>query len=201
MIVTGHLGNWELASAKIAESGVPISLVYRDLDRPVLDRVLRETRRSETFVDGDPGSAENLELIPLGRAGLRVARALRQGRAVLALIDQNARRSEGVFVSFFGRPACTRGGPLVLAARLEAPVLFASMRRNPDRRTHLLTFGSPFELEVATTESGDDDVLERNLQRVTTRLENAIRAEPAQWIWTHRRWRTQPDRRTEAGEE
>lgn len=204
MIVTGHLGNWELACAKIAASGIPVSLVYRDLDRPILDRLLLETRGSSPIGDRPSEDVGTLESIPMGRAGLRVARALREGRAVLALIDQNARRNEGLFVSFFGRPASTRPGPLVLAARLEVPVLFATMRRAPDRRSHHLSFEKPLDLEVGTIGSDDGEaLLRRNLQRVTRRLERAIRAEPSQWIWTHRRWRTRPvsGKRVEGGVE
>ena len=129
-----------------------------------------------------------MQLIPMGgRAGVQFVRALEAGRHALAMLDQRARRDEGLEVAFFGHPARTRFGPLKLAERAGAPVLIALPRRHPDGRGHTLTIHPPLRLETGST--GDEEVLRRNLQRVTTEIEKGIREAPGQWVWTHRRWR------------
>jgi KDO2-lipid IV(A) lauroyltransferase len=209
LIVTAHLGNWELACAKIASLRIPVSVVYRGVGIPALDDSLFALRRGEKVsapgsmnsapgsMNSAPGSMNSadgggsVEGIPMGpRAGIRVARALSEGRKVLVLLDQNARRQEGVFVDFFGRPACTRSGPLSLSDLREVPVLPAFVHRDPDGRRHRLQIHPALQLESGA--SDDEEALRRNVQRVTAVIEKEIRVSPGQWIWTHRRWRTQP---------
>lgn len=186
LVVTAHLGNWELACAKVAAMGLPVSVVYRGLRSPVLDDALFRLRaRAGTEPGGTP-----VEQIQLGRAGLPVARALAAGRKVLVLLDQNADREEGVFVPFFGEPACTRAGPIVLAAQRGVPVVPAFIRREAGGRRHRLEILPALELEPGAAD--DEAVLRRNVARVTRVIEDAIRRDPGQWIWLHRRWRTRP---------
>ncbi|MEZ4332321.1 MAG: lysophospholipid acyltransferase family protein [Myxococcota bacterium] len=186
LIVSAHLGNWELACARAAALGIPLSIVYRPQRSAAIDRLLAELRlRSGREPGGVP-----VELIPRGRAGLAAVRALRRGRAVLVLLDQDARREEGEFVTFFGRPACTRSAPIALAALRGVPVVTAFSRRLPDGRCHRLELGGALPLEPGAEE--DPEILRRNVQRATDAIEAAIRVDPGQWIWTHRRWRTQP---------
>ncbi len=186
LVVCAHLGNWELACAKVAALGVPITLVYRAPRQPVLDRLLLALRAR---AGSEPGGVP-AELIPMGRAGLPVLRALEAGRNVLVMLDQNARREEGVFVPFFGRPACTRSGPLALAALRGHPVVPAFIHREPDGLGHRLVIEPPLALEPGAADDGE--ALRRNVERATQAIERAVRAWPGQWIWTHRRWRTQP---------
>jgi KDO2-lipid IV(A) lauroyltransferase len=187
LIVTAHLGNWELACAKAAALGIPISVVYRGLHQPAFDRAMLGLRELALETSGEQPM---IEQIPMGRAGIPVIRALEAGRKVVVLLDQDARREEGVFVSFFGHTASTRYGPLVLAAGRGVPLLMVFVRRDPDGRTHRLRFHPALQLESGP--SDDQEVLRRNVQRVTAVIEKEIRASPGQWIWTHRRWRTQP---------
>jgi KDO2-lipid IV(A) lauroyltransferase len=189
LIVTAHFGNWELAGAKAAAVGIPISVVYRSLRSPALDSALRVVREG-TGVSSS-GDEEVLEQIPMGRAGIRVVRALDAGRKVVVLLDQDARRQEGLDVSFFGRPASTRYGPIALAALRDVPVLPAFIHRQPDGISHVFQIHPALQLEPGS--SDDENVLRRNLQRVTDVIEQEIRASPGQWIWTHRRWRTRSD--------
>jgi len=187
VMVTAHCGNWELACAKVASMGIPMSVVYRNLRQPALDEMLLGIRGAG---QRSAEEASRLEQIPMGRAGIRFVRALDAGRKVLVLLDQDARPEEGVFVSFFDRPASTRGGPLALAALRGVPVLPAFVRRSPDGRTHSLRIQAALQLEDGA--SDEEEVLRRNVQRVTAVIEKEIRESPGQWIWTHRRWRTQP---------
>ena len=193
ILVGPHLGNWEIGAAKLAEEGVPVSAVYRGMRQPAVERAILRVRAGAT----PEATRDPIEQIPMGgRAGVRFVRALRKGRHILALLDQHARDDEGLQVDFFGRPAATRTGPLKLAERVGAPVLLAFARRDPDERGHCLKIHPPLQLEPGA--SDDEEVLRRNLQRITTAFEREIRATPGQWIWTHRRWRDRP--RPEASE-
>ena len=176
-----------MACAKVAALGIPISVVYRELRQPILSRLLVGLRAKAERTDQ---GVSLLEQIPMGQAGIRFVRALDAGRKVLVLLDQDARREEGVFVSFFGRKACTRSGPLALASLRGVPVLPAFVRREADGQNHRLEIHPPLQLEVGA--SDDEEVLRRNVQRATAVIEREIRESPGQWIWTHRRWRTQP---------
>jgi KDO2-lipid IV(A) lauroyltransferase len=187
LIVTAHFGNWELACAKVAAIGIPLSVVYRGLSQPALDRAMLGLRDAGS---DRPDGAAVIDQIPMGRAGIRLVRALEAGRKVVVLLDQDARREEGVFVSFFGRSASTRYGPIALATQRGVPILPVFVRRDPDGRTHRLQIQPALQLEPGS--SDDEDVLRRNVQLAAAAIENEIRSCPGQWIWTHRRWRTQP---------
>ena len=190
VVIGAHLGNWELAAAKLATLGLPFSLVYRGVKQPALERAIREIRNVR---EQDPANEfDRLDPIPMGaRAGVDFVRALRSGRHVLVALDQHARSTEGLVVDFFGQPARTRHGPVKLAGRVGAQILFAFPRRDPDGRAHRLTIRPALQLEPGSAD--DDNVLRRNLERVTAQIESEIRASPEQWIWTHRRWRVAPD--------
>ena len=115
-------------------------------------------------------------------------RALKQNGILGILIDQNVDWYEGVFVDYFGRPACTTDGLALLALHTEAPVLPGYMVRLPDGR-YRLVFGP--EVEVIRTGDRDADIL-ANTQRFTKVIEQIVRRYPDQWLWVHQRWKTQP---------
>lgn len=185
LVVSAHCGNWELGGVRVASLGIPLAAVFRGLDHPVLDAALLSIRR------GAGSAPADYQQIRMGRAGLALVRALKAGRKVVVLLDQNASREEGVFVPFFGRPACVRTGPLKLAMRAGAPILVACSRRNSTGGGHRLRIHAPVWVP---TDSGMGNAAVRSCaERVTALIEAEIREDPTQWIWTHRRWRTQPD--------
>jgi KDO2-lipid IV(A) lauroyltransferase len=187
LVVTAHLGNWELACAKMASMGLAISAVYRGLREPVLDRALLELRGRAR---GAKGVGSEVQQIRMGHAGLPVVRALEAGRKVVVVLDQDADREEGVFVSFFGRPASTRSGAIELAMMRGIPVVPVFIVRSESGRTHHIEIGPAMALEAGAHDDAERVI--RNVQRVTDAIERAIRRAPGQWVWTHRRWRTQP---------
>jgi KDO2-lipid IV(A) lauroyltransferase len=138
------------------------------------------------------GSAPiDYQQIRMGRAGIALVRALKAGRKVVVLLDQNAAREEGVFVPFFGRPACVRKGPLQLAMRAGAPILVAFQHRNSIGGGHLVRIHAP--VWVASDSGTGPDAVRSCAEKITALIESEIRKDPTQWIWTHGRWRTQPD--------
>ena len=124
LVLTAHYGNWELLAAAHGLTGLPLSFVIRPLDHPVLDELAARFRRRS-----------GAELIVKRQAVREVLQALRRGRMVGILLDQNATRAEGVFVPFFGVAASTSKGLAVLALRTEAPVVPVFLRRTPQGRS------------------------------------------------------------------
>jgi Kdo2-lipid IVA lauroyltransferase/acyltransferase len=173
LLLTAHYGNWELLAASHALSVFSLSVVVRPLDDPVIDRVVERFRRRS-----------GVELITK-RRGLRdILEALRRGRMVGILLDQNAARSEGVFAPFFGVPASTSKALAVISLRTGAPVVPVFIRRVEGQR-HRVEVGQ----SVPVPPTGDVVDYTAAFNRA---IEAAIRRAPEQWFWMHNRWRTQP---------
>ena len=170
LFATGHLGNWELSAYAHALLTEPMQIVVRPLDNTQLDRFVAARRA----LSGN-GVIERKDFA----RGL--LRALKNNEAVGILVDQNALDSEGVFVDFFGRPACTSPVFARVAAHSGATVLpgFAVWRQN----RFVLKFYPPLDL------TGDAVA---DTQIIQHAVERAIREHPDQWLWIHRRWKTQP---------
>lgn len=175
VIVTGHLGNWEIAGAYIA-AHIPFHAVSRRMQNPIFDAYLTRTRAKggmQMIWDGD---------------AVRVSpRVLRQNHAVAFLSDQDGLGLASTFVPFFGRPAKTPRGPAVFALRLNAPMVFGVSVRQPSGKYALI-------LEAVTAErTGDREKdVDALVLAFTQKLEAMIRKYPEQYFWHHRRWRRQP---------
>lgn len=184
IIFAGHLGNWEVGGAALAARGIPFDAVARSQENPIIDRLINEGR-----------ARLGMTIIPMGEATKGSLRSLRAGRVVALIADQDARQ-RGLFVPFFGRPASTFRGPALLAIRSGAPVFAAASTRRPDGRYRVQL------RRVPMPEVDDQARLEWELTaRLTAALEAAVREDPAQYLWHHRRWKTQaPARGVAAGE-
>ena len=176
ILVTGHLGNWELAGSFVAARGVPLEAVARRMQNPLFDRYLTETR-----------SQIGMVVVHDADAVRRTPRSLRDNRAVAFLADQGVLGLASTFVPFFGRPAKTPRGPAVFALRLEVPVVFGVAVRQPTGKYRLV-----FE-PVLVEDTGDRDRdVDAIVARYTATLERWVRRYPEQYFWHHRRWRRQP---------
>jgi len=175
MVVTGHLGNWELGGSYVAARGIPLEAVARRMENPLFDAYLNETRRRI-----------GMTVIHDADAVRRVPRAMREHHAVAFLVDQGAVGLASTWVPFFGRYAKTPRGPAVFALRLKTPLLFACSLRQPDGR-----FVIHFEpVPIETTGTLDADV-DRIVASYTSTLERWVRRAPEQYFWHHRRWKHQ----------
>jgi Kdo2-lipid IVA lauroyltransferase/acyltransferase len=175
IMVSGHLGNWELGGAYLAARGLPIDVVARHMNNPLFDGYLTTTRQriGMTVVHDD-------------EAVRRIPRSLRAGRAVAFLIDQGAAGLASAWVPFFGRLAKTPRGPAVFALRLGCPVVFGVALRQPSGRYQL-----SFEpIKVVDTGDREADV-DRIVVEYTNKLEHWVRRAPEQYLWHHRRWKHQ----------
>jgi len=176
LVLTAHLGNWELLSLAPALTGYPLTVVARALDSPALGAWADRLRRTA-----------GVEVVDKREALRPVLSALRRGHLVGVLLDQNTSRREGVFVPFFGRPASTSRSLALLALRTSTPVVPAFTRRLAPGR-HLITIQPALPLPPG---HGDPAVLALTA-RCTETIEDAVRANPEQWLWSHDRWRTRP---------
>lgn len=175
ILVTGHLGNWELGGAYLAARGLPIDAVARHMNNPLFDDYLTQTRQRI-----------GMTVVHDEQAVRRVPRSLRSGRAVAFLVDQGAIGLASTWVPFFGRYAKTPRGPAVFALRLGAPVVFGVALRRPSGR-YQLTFEP---IDVVETGDRESDV-DRIVAEYTSVLERWVRRAPEQYLWHHRRWKHQ----------
>ncbi len=178
LVLTAHLGNWELSALAHGLYGRPMHIVVRPLDNPRLDRLARRYR-----------TLSGNRIIEKTESPRRIFEALRANQAVGMLVDQNASREGGVFVRFFGKPACASTGLAKLALRTGAPVVPGFALWEEAQGRYVLRFWPP--VEITATGDADADV-QVNTQRMHTLLEGIIRQYPDQWLWIHRRWKTRP---------
>jgi KDO2-lipid IV(A) lauroyltransferase len=183
LMLTAHLGNWEYLTAAHRLMGFPLAVVVRPLDSPALDELAATIRRKT-----------GAELIDKRGALRPVLEALRRGRMVGILLDQNATRREGVFVPFFGRAASTSRSLALLALRTGTPIVPIFIRREGVGR-HRVVIEPPLPLPPAN--DLDQAVVELTA-RCTQTIEAAVRRAPEQWLWSHDRWRTRPPAATPA---
>jgi KDO2-lipid IV(A) lauroyltransferase len=174
LLLIGHFGNWEMMGLMSKVIGNPIIVLAKPMKKNQwVDRFITQIR-----------SASGLEVISTVNASRKVIRALSQNRVVGILIDQRAKRSEGIWADFFGRKAPTTPGLAVLAMKTGAPVLPVFMIRNGFQK-HRLIVKEPLEL-IHTGDIKKD--VEANTQLFNHTLESMIREYPDQWFWVHRRW-------------
>jgi len=178
---SGHVGNWELMARRIGRAGIPSATIAKETGDPKMTAVLERLRNEggfETLWREDPATARAM------------IRCFKQNKALGILIDQDT-RVQGVFVPFFGRPAFTPRAAGDLAVRFKAPVVVGYARRRGPRP------GDGHEVCVVDI-PWDEDAPDRDALAVkvtadcTAALEAAIRANPPEWVWMHRRWKRQP---------
>ena len=177
LIVSGHFANWEVMQITGAQYGVEGAIVYRPPNNPYVDHYICRARAKKGYV----------EQISKHKGVRRIFTLLRSGKAILLLADQKT--NEGIPVPFFGRDAMTTPVPAALALKLKVPVVIASNKRLGGAR-FAITVYPPLDF----TSSGDEEADIRALTTIINRkLEEIVRADPAQWLWIHRRWPTPRD--------
>jgi len=182
LVLTGHLGAWELSSFYHSLMGMPMGMVIRRLDNPLVDEFVNRIR----CLHGN-------RVIHKDDFARGLIASMRAGETVGILMDTNMTPPQGVFVPFFGVPACTASGMARIAEKTGAAVLPGFLLWEQREQKYVLHFGE--ELEIVHTEDAEQDVL-TNTATFTAAIERYVRQYPDQWLWMHRRWKTRP-----AGEE
>lgn len=182
ILVTGHLGNWELGNFLLGLLGVRTSAIARRLDNPHLHRFVKRfrVRTGQTILD----KKTDYE---------RIIAVLAEGGTLGVLADQDA-GARGPFVPFFGRPASTTKAVALLALEHRAPIIVLGV----------LKVGEPFRFRLFAEDvirpeeyDGRRDAVLAITARYTAALERLVRRDPTQYLWLHRRWKHQPRPRGE----
>jgi KDO2-lipid IV(A) lauroyltransferase len=177
VLVTGHVGNWEIGGAAFAARGFPIDVVAKGMANRRFEEALNANRERL-----------GMRVVDMTRAHRQGPRSLRAGRVLGFVADQDA-RGGGVFVPFFGRLASTARGPALFALRSGAPLFVGACLRTPGRGTRYRV--TVERVEAPRTGGLRDAVLELTRSHVAV-LERAVAAAPAQYFWHHKRWKTRP---------
>ncbi len=186
VVITGHIGNWENIASIVAVKKMRPAFIVRPLDNRKIGEYVKEWRTKR-------GGQEISRKKHARGSDLReIFEALYDNKPIGFISDQNF--SDGVFVYFFGKLACTAAGPITIAMKTGAPVLFAFDKRHKDY-THTVTFSEEMSLEIK--ESKEKTIL-YNTQKYTKVLEDYIRKNPEDWLWVHKRWNTHAGERPKA---
>jgi Kdo2-lipid IVA lauroyltransferase/acyltransferase len=178
LILTGHLGAWELSSFYHSLMGYPMSIVIRRLDNPLVDSLVNHIR----CLHGN----QVLHKDDFARGLLA---SMRRGETVGILMDTNMTPPQGSFVDFFAQSACTGTGLARIAMKTGARVLPGFLLWEEATQQYVLRFGAP--LCVATGGDVEADAI-ANTAWFTKVIEDYVRQYPDQWLWVHRRWKTRP---------
>jgi len=186
VVLTAHLGNWEIAGAALAALGFPMDVVGKGMANRRFERDLFALRERL-----------GMRVIEITDAPKGVLRSLGRGRVAALLGDQNAHRY-GVHLPFFGRLAATSRGPALFALRTGAPVFVGFPIRDPG-------WAQTYTLRARRLAFEPGETLEERTMNLLTayhrELEESIRAAPDQYLWQHKRWKTRPPRERDAASE
>jgi KDO2-lipid IV(A) lauroyltransferase len=178
LVLTGHLGAWELSSFYHSLMGMPMGMVIRRLDNPIVDAYVNRIR----CLHGN-------RVIHKDDFARGLIASMRAGETVGILMDTNMTPPQGVFVPFFGVAACTASGMARVAQKTGATVVPGFLLWDEREGRYVLRFGE--EIAMVDTGSAEEDSV-TNTALLTAVLERYIRAYPDQWLWMHRRWKTRP---------
>ncbi len=179
LFLTGHFGGWELSAFAHSLHGHWLHVVMRPMDNPYLDHMLQKMRTlhgnkvvaKDDFVRG-------------------LLAAMKAGETCGILMDTNMTPPQGIFVDFFGIPACTASGLARIALRTDAAVVPGFTIWDEALGKYRLRFDPALQL-IRTGDQEADIVA--NTQLFTKVIEDYIRKYPDQWLWVHRRWKTRPE--------
>jgi KDO2-lipid IV(A) lauroyltransferase len=178
IVVGGHLGNWELQAFSYPIFFGPLTFLAREMDNPKIDKMIERirTRLGNRQIDK-------------ANSASTIIRTLRGGGTLGMLADVNSHPKEGVFVPFFGIPACTASGVAMLAIRTNALIVPAFAIWDSSINKYRIVHDDI--IEPANTGDREADIT-ATTALYTAAIERVIRRYPNQWIWIHRRWKTRP---------
>jgi KDO2-lipid IV(A) lauroyltransferase len=179
LFLTAHFGGWELSAFAHSLHGHRVNIVMRPMDNEYLDRMLQSYR-----------TMHGNKVVPKDDFVRGLLAAMRAGETVGILMDTNMTPPQGVFVDFFGIPACTASGLARIALRTDAAVVPGFTIWDEKLGKYRLRFDPA--LELIRTGNLEADIV-ANTQLFTKVIEDYVRKHPEQWLWVHRRWKTRPE--------
>lgn len=175
LLITGHIGNWELLGAFVSLKGYPLSVIGAPIYDPRLDKMVVNNRK-----------ASGAQFIARGSATRQIIRALKNNELIGILIDQDTKKVAGELVDFLGHKAYTPVGPVEIAYKFDCPLVPIAIHIKKDN-THFVEVGD--EIILKWTNNHEQDRI-NNTQRCSKAIEHFILQHPTQWVWMHKRWQT-----------
>jgi KDO2-lipid IV(A) lauroyltransferase len=172
ILLSAHIGFWEAGAYLIARTGYRPAFVAKPMRNQLIDVYFRRMREASgsSYIDSRKGAR-------------RILKTLQENRLVGVLIDQHAGKRQGIAVPFFGHTAWTTPIIAEMAMKYRVPVIPTFARRTGDDR-HEVVVAPCFFLE-----GSGPDAVRANTARLNQVIEEAVRQNPGQWFWIHRRWR------------
>ena len=177
IFLTCHLGAFDLQVSNMALRGLNPNIIGTPLKDQRLNELLWDYRNMHGAI-----------AIERGKETFKLIKVLKSGGSVALLIDQDT-KVKSTFVNFFGKPASTPIGATVLAMKTGAAIVPTYVYLGKDWKQHMHILP---EIPMTITGNEDSDIT-HNTQILTNFIEGVIREHPEQWVWMHRRWRTQPN--------
>ena len=178
LFFTGHFGSWEVFNLLPQSFGYKMNILVRRIDNPFVEEFVESLR--DRFGGNTIGKKE------IGRGLYKI---LEEGGLLGILADLNAQLHDGVFVDFFGVPACTTKSIAKIALRTKTNVLPAFAVWEESKGKYVVYLEPPLEYEI--TDDQDRDIYELT-EKITASVEKFVRKYPEQWLWIHKRWKTRP---------
>ncbi|MDJ0781167.1 MAG: lysophospholipid acyltransferase family protein [Desulfosarcinaceae bacterium] len=178
IIACGHMGMMDLAGGRLGKCGYPVAVVAKPMRSPSIDHLVLSARE-----------ALYMSTIPHRDSARRILKGLRSGEAIFFIIDQNMKRSQGIFVDWFGQPASVSPAAAVFARQTKAPVVAGYLEQTGPKQ-FILHMSAP--LPWISIADDPDTELVVNSQNQANAYQKLILAKPELWFWIHRRWKIQP---------
>lgn len=172
IFVSAHYGNWELGGAALSSLVTPVASIYKGFSRSEFDAYLLEAR-----------TAHRMELAEKNGALKHIAKALKNNRSILLMIDQASNARYGVNVDFFGHKTYHSSTAAQLSAKFNAPIIGVYIS-SEDEKHYTIRFEEPIEVR-----EGDEISVTEATQRQVDGVEKVIRENPKLWFWCHKRWK------------
>jgi Kdo2-lipid IVA lauroyltransferase/acyltransferase len=179
LFLTAHFGGWELSAFTHSLHSHWLHVVMRPMDNEYLDSLIRSYR-----------TMHGNRVVPKDDFVRGLLGAMKAGEVVGILMDTNMTPPQGIFVDFFGIPACTASGLARIAIRTDAAVVPTFTIWDEAMKKYRLRFDPAMEL-VRTGDLEAD--IAANTQNFTKVIEDYVKKYPEQWLWVHRRWKTRPE--------
>ncbi len=177
LVITGHIGNWDLAGGLFVSYGIPLNAVSETHEPKKMDDLVNGTREKV-----------GMKIIRLETNSLRqIFTALKHNEAVTILFDRPEDPSEGVPVHFFGETAYLPAGPAAIALKTGASVVIGYCVRRPGNKTFMGVVEPPIEYQSLLTGDKQHDI-QAITQAIVTQMEGVIRKYPDQWYMFREMW-------------
>lgn len=174
MMVTAHLGNWEVGGQYCASRGRSIWSVYRPIGSKKTLKALLRFR-----------GATGQKSIPREGAMIGMLKALRSNSLIAIVLDQHVELVDGgIYLDFFGLPASFSNAVGLLAHRMKTPICVACAKHDKTDDNYAM---KSYKV-ISAEEAGRLDP-EKITAKIVSALAEMILDNPEQWLWAYRRWK------------